>query len=73
MIGVFVFIVDATSSSKVPVVKDNKIMLETRSQIPDMDMIKASHLFINRIESSRYLICIPHLFHIENYGTILSI
>jgi hypothetical protein len=39
---------DATAASVVAVFMDNKIMLEARSQVPEIDMINVINLFINK-------------------------
>jgi hypothetical protein len=44
---VFVLDIDATAASMVAAFMDNKIMLETRSQVPEIDMINVINLFIN--------------------------
>ena len=46
--GVFVSDIDAAAASVVAVFIDNKIMLETRSQVPEIDIINVINLFINK-------------------------
>ena len=46
--GVFVLNIDAAAAVVVAVFMDNKIMLETRSQVPEIDMINVINLFINK-------------------------
>lgn len=45
---VFVLDIDATAASVVAAFMDNKIMFETRSQVPEIDMINVINLFINK-------------------------
>ena len=45
---VFVLDIDAAAASMAASFMDNKIMLETRSRVPEIDMINVINLFINK-------------------------